>query len=538
MIKLQLHVLIYFIIFLCASTLFFLAWPRRKTSGGNYFIAHLISLDIWAIGLFFEAISLTQSTKVLWSQISYFGVVSIAPLLLLFVLNFTKQSQVKRSIVISLFIIPFLVLVAAWTNQWHHLLWPRFYWGSREYNVLIYGHGLIFYINLIYIYFIITIGLMALIQAIPKNQPPFRSQLIVILVAVFFPVISGIMYTFKLEPVRGMDISIFGFLLTNLILSFGFVRYQLLDLVPVARDALFKHMQDGIIVVDWMKRIVEVNKNAIELLNIPQDGLLGRPLDTVLPWQLNLPALSLKDLPEERTLDKPNHRHINIQVSSLAKGNSAPPGYLLVLRDISAMKKSALELQKANQDLKAQLMQINHLQIMLKDQAAHDSLTGLFNRRAMDEALEDLINQAHSQKVSLSIAILDIDHFKRFNDIYGHQTGDFLLREYSKIIQRSIRKHDIACRFGGDEILIAFIDMSLENVVIKADEIRQALKKIEIEESLSKVTASVSIGVAAYPVHGTTIKELIRSADQALYTAKEKGRNQVIQAPLPATPES
>lgn len=533
MIKLHLHELIYFIIFLCASTLFFLAWPRRKTSGGNYFLGHLISLDIWTMGLFFEAISATQSAKVFWSQISYFGVVSITPLLLLFVLNYTKQRQVKKSIAISLFIIPLLVLIAAWTNQWHHLLWPRFYWGSREFNILIYEHGIIFYINLIYIYFLIAIGLITLARSIPKNQPPFRSQLIVILVAVFFPVISGIMYTFKLEPVRGMDISIFGFLVTNLGLAFGFIRYQLLDLVPVARDALFKHMQDGIIVVDWLKRIVEINQNAISLLNVPKNGWLGRPLDEVIPWQLDLQELSLKNEPVERTLVKSNHRYINIQVSSLAKEHDAPPGYLLVLRDISAMKKSALDLQKANQDLKAQLMQINQLQIMLKDQAAHDSLTGLFNRRAMDEALENLINQAHAQKASLSIAILDVDHFKRFNDIYGHQTGDYLLCEYSKIIQSSIRKHDMAFRFGGDEILIAFIDMSLKDVVAKADDIRQELNKIEIEENLAKVTASVSIGVAAYPVHGTTIKELIRSADQALYEAKEKGRNRVIQAPIP-----
>jgi diguanylate cyclase (GGDEF)-like protein/PAS domain S-box-containing protein len=534
--RLLLHEIIYIIIFFFAAALFLLAWPRRKTPGGGFFICHLLGLAIWAIGLFFEAIGNIVSTRILWSQISYFGVVTVAPLLFMFVLAYTTQQKLSKRTVISLMVIPFLVLVAAWTNQWHHLLWPNFYWGSREYNILVYEHGFVFYFNVIYIYFLIAFGVAALIRAIPRNQPPFRSQLVIILIAVSFPMISGSMYIFKIAPVPGMDISIFGFLMTSLILAFGFVRYQLLDLVPVAKEVVIQNLQDGMIVVDWMRRIVEVNQNAIDLMVLPQKGLLGKNVDAILPCHFDLPALSKANIPVECMLEEPEKRYLDLRVSSLAKRTSTPPGYLLVIRDITIQKEAELKLKEANDDLKVQLNKVNRLQELLKDQASHDALTGLHNRHTMDEVLDEQLNQAKVQHYPFSIAILDIDHFKRVNDIYGHQMGDAILQEFSKSILGSIRKSDFACRFGGDEVLLAFEQMGLEAVTSKALEIHQNLKLIEVEQNLVKVSATACIGVATYPLHGNTVKELISAADQALYEAKAAGRDKVVQAK--ATPYS
>lgn len=530
---LQFNEIIYFSILLCAFVLFLLTWPRRKTPGGEYFALHLAGLAIWAIGLFFEAANTRESIKILWSQISYIGFVIVTPMFFLFVLAYTSQSKVNRLTFTSLLIVPFITLVAAWTNQWHHLLWTGFYWGDRALNVLVYQHGFLFYLHIVYIYLLMVLGIATIIYAIPRNRPPFRSQLFVILIGVLFPIISGSLYVFGLEPVTGMDISIFGFLLTNLLLTYGFVRYQLLDLVPIAKGAWIEHLQDGMIVVDWMDRIVEINQNALDLLNIGAEDLIGRNVDTIFPWKLDLRKLSMTNVLPEYSVKGEKTGYINLQVSSLAANLALTPGYLLVIRDITAQKQAENDLIKANDDLKSQLVQINQLQIMLKDQASHDSLTSLYNRRAMDELLNEMLNQAKANNFSFSVAILDIDHFKRFNDVYGHQTGDVILQKYSKTIMHSIRKHDIACRFGGDEILLAFQEMSLENAMIKANEIRQALKQIGIEQNESRVSTTASIGVSVYPLHGKTIRELIRMADQALYEAKERGRDRVIQAPIP-----
>jgi diguanylate cyclase (GGDEF)-like protein len=485
---------------------------------------------VWDIGLLFEAESYVRETKVFWSQVSYFGVVSVAPLLFLFILAYTSQEKVNLRSIIALMIIPAVVLVAAWTNETHHLLWSWFMPGSSQYNTLVYGHGIVFYINVIYIYFLIAFGTAILIRAIPRNQPPFRSQLIVILIAVFFPMVSGVLYIFEFDPVPGMDISIFGFLLTNLILSFGFVHYRLLDLVPVANDVVVNNLQDGMVVVDWMKRIVKINQNAVDLLGLPNGNYLGRKLDEVIPVSPEIQKKVAKGLPLEFVVEHPQKRFIDLRVSNLTSDAVNSPGTLLILRDITVQKVAEIKLNKANEDLKVQLKKINGLQVQLKDQAMHDSLTRLLNYRAMDETLEGLLEQCKTLNHPLALVIMDIDHFKRVNDVYGHQTGNILLQAYGEAIMHSIRKTDYAFRFGGDEILLAFQEMTRAEATKKSEEIRNKIKKIHIEQNLSRVSTTVSIGVAAYPENGSNIQELISAADQALYEGKENGRDRVIEA--------
>jgi diguanylate cyclase (GGDEF)-like protein/PAS domain S-box-containing protein len=531
--NLYLHEIVYIIILFCAAALFLLAWPRRKNPGGGFFVCHLIALVIWDIGLLCEAESVVRETKILWSQISYLGVVTVAPLLFLFILAYTSQEKVSLRSSISLMVVPAVVLIAAWTNEWHHLLWPWFLPGSSHYNTLVYGHGIIFYVNVIYIYFLIAFGVAILIRAIPRNQPPFRSQLIVILVAVFFPMVSGIMYIFNFDPVPGMDISIFGFLVTNLVLAFGFVHYRLLDLVPVANDVVVNNLQDGMIVIDWMKRIVKINQNAEELLGLPAGNLLGKKLDEVFPESVKIAQKVELNKPVEFTIDQPRKRYLDLRVSNLTADAVNSPGTLLILRDISRQKEAEIKLNKANDDLKIQLKKINNLQVKMKDQALHDSLTGLFNYRAMDETLDGLLAECVHLNRPFSLVIIDIDHFKRVNDVYGHQTGNTLLQEYGRALLSSVRKNDFIYRFGGDEILLAFQEMTGPEATRKAEEIRQMIKKIHIEQNLSRVSTTVSIGVASYPENGSTIQELVSAADQALYEGKEKGRDRVVEAEPP-----
>jgi diguanylate cyclase (GGDEF)-like protein len=530
--NLQPHAIVYIIIFFCATALFLLAWPRRKTYGGNFFVLHLVGLAIWDIGLLIEAENKIIVNKIFWSQFSYIGLVFVTPLLYLFLVAYTTQEKVNLRTIIVLMIIPVIVLVGAWTNNHHHLLWTWFAWGAIQYNILSYGHGILFYVNIIYIYFLVAFGMALLIRAIPRNQPPFRSQLIAILIAFIFPIITGFMYVFNIEPVRGMDISIFGFLMTNIILAFGFIHYRLLDLVPVANDNVVQHLQDGMIVVDWRRRIVKINQNAIDLLALSGGAFIGKDLCDILPREIDLDRLLSNRTPYDLTLKKPKTRYLDLRSAPLAANATNSPGSLLILRDVTQQKEAEINLSKANRDLKIQLKKINGLQEQLRDQALHDPLTGLFNFRGMDEILDDLLEKCKRENQTFCLIVMDIDHFKRVNDVFGHQTGNYLLQEYGKFIRSSIRKDDFACRFGGDEILLSFLGMPQEIALAKAEEIRLGIKNIKIENHQSKIFTSVSIGIAFYPENGSTIKELISAADQAMYEAKEKGRDAIVKATM------
>lgn len=167
----------------------------------------------------------------------------------------------------------------------------------------------------------------------------------------------------------------------------------------------------------------------------------------------------------------------------------------------------------------------------LRTQAIRDPLTGLFNRRYMEESLEQEFYRANRRLCPVSIIMLDIDHFKMVNDQYGHDAGDALLKNLGIIIQNLVRKEDIACRFGGEEFIMILPDTPLDVAVQRADYFRSELKcNAFLHNGRNIGLITVSMGVATYPNHGRSVEAIIRMADEALYRAKENGRNRVEKA--------
>ncbi|MEB3311783.1 MAG: diguanylate cyclase [Snowella sp.] len=165
----------------------------------------------------------------------------------------------------------------------------------------------------------------------------------------------------------------------------------------------------------------------------------------------------------------------------------------------------------------------------LEHQSIRDPLTGLFNRRYLEEFLNKEIHRAIRHQYSIGIIMLDIDHFKQFNDLLGHDAGDYVLKEIGYLLQKMIRISDVACRYGGEEMTIILPETSLETTTQKAETIREMIAQLQLNyqgQPMKKLTAS--LGVATFPEQGTAVNEVIHAADMALYRAKEAGRNQVI----------
>jgi diguanylate cyclase (GGDEF)-like protein len=171
-----------------------------------------------------------------------------------------------------------------------------------------------------------------------------------------------------------------------------------------------------------------------------------------------------------------------------------------------------------------------NLRTKLENQSIRDGLTGLFNRHFMQISLEREVSRAARRKQTLAVFMLDLDHFKRFNDTFGHAAGDAALRAVAEIFRSNIRSEDIACRYGGEEFTIMMPDVPLTVALNRAEAIRAAIANLRVpldHESFAEF--SVSIGVAIYPEDGVEADQLLRRADQALYRAKRLGRNRVIQ---------
>ncbi len=174
----------------------------------------------------------------------------------------------------------------------------------------------------------------------------------------------------------------------------------------------------------------------------------------------------------------------------------------------------------------------------LQNHSVRDPLTGLFNRRYLTDALEQIIQRAHHGQYSVGLIMLDIDHFKHFNDTYGHQAGDMVLKDFSVFLKGYVRGTDIACRYGGEEFIFILPSISLQAAQQRAEKICRGIKYLKMKHhgrSLPNVT--VSAGVALFPEHGTTGDILIEAADAALYQAKTEGRDRVVVAsPFPNCP--
>jgi len=164
----------------------------------------------------------------------------------------------------------------------------------------------------------------------------------------------------------------------------------------------------------------------------------------------------------------------------------------------------------------------------LRTQSVRDALTGLYNRRYLEEILEREVRRAARASQSLGVLMIDLDHFKNFNDTYGHDAGDAVLRETGASLTKGIRAEDFVCRFGGEEFVVILPTANLEAACARAESLRLKMKELTVlHQGKSMGMLTISVGVAVFPDHGSSPKELMAAADAALYEAKRNGRDQI-----------
>jgi two-component system, cell cycle response regulator len=195
-------------------------------------------------------------------------------------------------------------------------------------------------------------------------------------------------------------------------------------------------------------------------------------------------------------------------------------GLLSVVRDITERRYWEETLKQANDALRVL--------------ATRDPLTGLYNRRYMEETLERELHRAKRENYPIGLILFDIDHFKNFNDLYGHVGGDLILRELGELLKKSTRQSDVVCRYGGEEFIIVMPRATSKLTLERAEKIRQAVKQLSVVHNGQRLNAlSISAGVAVYPDYGNEVDPLIMAADAALYRAKADGRDCVMLATEP-----
>jgi diguanylate cyclase (GGDEF)-like protein len=362
----------------------------------------------------------------------------------------------------------------------------------------------------------------------------------------FFPLRTELGSAFYKQPI---------FKMSSFVLMIGFFVYvvfmiralRILDpsaVIPDRVNAAFDTLSEGIIIIDEREQILLANKAFTEKLSRPISSLLGVKLST-LQWKnsSNTPLTGQQDFPWQKVLntgksfigtqlilasnDDKAFKFI-INASPIQSDKSVTQGVLITLDDVTELETSYSELQVVVNRLEETKAHVEQQNIELTFLATRDPLTGCLNRRSFNELFGKAFKEAQQNSSSLSFIMTDIDYFKKVNDNYGHATGDAVIQLFAEILQSNTRKVDLVGRFGGEEFSLALPGLTDEEAFVVAERIRLRLKDESARRFENGLRVTASFGISSFKDNPKSPDELQKYADEALYVAKESGRNRVI----------
>ncbi len=485
-----------------------IAWMRRPAPGAIWASVMMTSAALWSLATIFELGNPEAAEKLFWIKVEYLGITCVTPGWFLFITRYlNKDAWLTRRHLITLWLIPTITLLLMWTNDIHHLVYRHTEIEVRfDLPMLVIHYGPWFWVFSTYAYMLTVAGIWLCGRGLRETHPLYRRQLWILLIAALVPLLSSGMFVCRLGPIPNLDFTPFTLTVSGMLAVSTLFHTRLFDLSPVARNAIFESLSDGVLVLDMRARIVDVNPAMRALaLTLPPD-LIGREAHAVFPW---LPGdlQALATAHEKITLEHATEgeRYFDVRATSLRqRATDNPTGWLLVLRDITER---------------------HHLEERLHALAYYDPLTGLPNRLLGLDRLQMALTRMARYGASAAVIFLDLDGFKEVNDTLGHSAGDRLLQEVARRLMSGVRESDTVARLGGDEFMLVLADLEAPDTALRvADRILQLFERLFIVDNHDfHVTAS--LGLAQAPRDGATVETLMKNADRAMYEAKARGKN-------------
>ena len=520
---------------ICCGSSFLVAllvFQRQNVKGGVALALLMLEFSLWAGANAVRFSVAEPASQALWLRLSH-ALLAPAPLtFFIFVAQLTDADRWLTNFNLLLLAVePFLTVFFIATNEAHGLYYGSFQTveigGVRE---IAWGRGPWFWVNTVASYLFILATCITLVRAALRAGPFVRLQLLTVLAGCLLPWAVNVYALFRPGLARQLELTPVAATASGLIFAYALFRRRLLDIAPVARSALFEKLGDAVLVVDAGGRLVDFNAAAQQLLQLGGDAS-GRTLGEVAPGWRDL-AAQLKDFSPQDHIELQGRldpgRFYDVSVSPLRDSRDRRSGYLVSLREVTERKQAEMEAKRMNLRLRRQVRKISSLHAELREQAIRDALTGLYNRRYLDETLEREFSRARRGGYPISIIMADVDDFKRVNDTYGHKAGDRVLEALGEVIRRQVRAGDIPCRYGGEEFVIVMPETPLETALERAEQIRLRFDAARFFRAQGGVVPTLSIGVAAYPADGRNPGKVLHAADQAMYRAKSRGGDRAL----------
>lgn len=522
----------------CFGVILLAHWMTRQRDfpgRDSFILLHLSSL--WWMACASLELSVTSAEcKMFLSGMAWLGILFTPTFWAVFLWQYVNsvRTPVPRAAVLALSLMPLLVWIIALSNPWHGL----FYLASSgpiddsPGAPVRYRHGPLFYATAVYVYLLMAFCMGVVVRAAVLSQGLHRRHYLGFVLVTAAPWTANVAYVVFGWTVFGVDPTPFCFAFTLVAFAWLILGVRLFDLLPVARHLLLEALIDPVLVVDPRGRVIEANPAALKLAGL-QQGWQGRAL---IDWPVF--GADLQRLLEQHEGDASEQmltltsaaRYYEVRVRGIERTTRNGPvllGRMLYIRDVTLRHLAELKLAEALALSEERLSTISSLHEQLREQALCDPLTGLYNRRYLDEFFARELARAQREKLPLALALIDLDHFKRLNDECGHLVGDDVLKAVAQHLLDNLRSTDAVFRIGGEEFLLILPGADSEEARHRLQNICSQLADQEIATRGGHQRVTLSAGLAHWPQQGQTLDELLQAADAALYQAKRGGRNRV-----------
>lgn len=332
-----------------ASILTASAWRHRTAPGAPAFALLMLTVVIWSLAYALELSSATLPAKLLWTRIEYLGIVVLPAAWLAFASHYTGyDSWLGRRAMVVLAIEPLVILLLIWTNELHGLFWrtitmapgdPLFAWRSIR--------GVAYWVHAGYTYLLLLSGTILLMGALLRTPQLYRGQAAGILLSALVPWVSNGLYLAGVNPLAPLELTPFAFLITGVVLAWAVFRFQLLELVPLARDRVIEELVEGVLVLDRDDRIVDVNPAACQLLGRTARTIIGQPAATILAGWPPVLAQDRAIGAIRAVVEGAHPRYFELRSSPLHTRAGRVTGRVIVVHEITARKEAEVALVQA-----------------------------------------------------------------------------------------------------------------------------------------------------------------------------------------------
>ena len=508
-----------------------LVLQRQNTRASAALALLMLQFALWSGASFVRWSLIDPNAQVFWIRLSHAVFVPAPLTFLVFIAQLTgRDRRLTQTNLLLLAIEPLLTIFMIALNP-GSLFYRRFHPVlAHGFTEMAWDAGTWSWVNTACSYLFLLAAVIILLRALLQSGPYARVQLATVLVGCLVP--WGVNAYVLITPAasQNLELTPLAAVAAGVVFSYALFRQRLLDIVPVARSFLFEKLQDGVLVLDMKGRIIDANEAAQRILQIGEASYGANIWDVLPQWREfgETVDVSREEVSFELQSRRDPSRYYDVSINTLHNHGGQQNGRLISLRDVTERKQSELALHKMNLRLQRQVKKISALHDELREQAIRDPLTGLYNRRYLDETLEREFSRARRASYPISVVLLDTDRFKSVNDTYGHKSGDRVLTVLGEIIRQSIRAGDIPCRYGGEEFVIVMPDTPIEIAAQRAEQIRQRFHAMRFFKGENAIVPSLSLGIAAYPSHGRSAGKVLHAADRAMYAAKSAGGNNAV----------